>query len=90
MHPRFTIAHMMFAVALAAMVLAGVTLVSIGSLVSLIALLILATPIWLIASDMRSEDGAEWSRFRIWVFRLYVAAAVIFVVISAFLFHAFK
>jgi hypothetical protein len=90
MHPRFTIAHMMLAIAIVALLLAGVTLISMETLGRLIVLLALATPIWLIASDMRSDDGAEWSRFRICVFRLYVAAAVICVVISAFLFHAFK
>ena len=57
MHPRFTIAHMMLAIAIVALLLAGVTLISMDSVVGLIAFLTLATPIWLIASEMRSDEG---------------------------------
>jgi hypothetical protein len=90
MHPRFTIAHMMLAIAILAMLLAGVTLVSMETVVGLIASLALATPIWLIESEMRSLDSAPPSRLQTWVFRVYVGIAVIFLVISALLFHPFK
>jgi hypothetical protein len=90
MHPRFTIAHMMLAIAIVAMLLAGVTLLPIESIVSLTAFLTLATPIWLIASEMRSDEGARPLRFHTWVFRLYVAAAVFFLIIYSLITHAFK
>jgi hypothetical protein len=90
MHPRFTIAHMMITIAIVAMALALRTWVSMDSVVGLIAFLILATPIWLIASEMRSNEGARPSRFHTWAFRLYVAAAVFFLIIFSFVNHILK
>ena len=90
MHPRFTIAHMMITIAIVAMALALRTLVSMDSVVGLIAFLILATPIWLIASEMRSNEGARPSRFHTWAFRLYVTAAVFFLITASLLIHMLK